>query len=315
MRRRTTNDTRGRLGRAPSLALRAALPLLLVALALVPATGQRPDRQGGNSPFGGGRPPAGGSPFGGQSPFGGGPPRRQPPGSPATAGPTAPAGPAGEFTFTRMMYSSPYSYGRSWGGAWATDYPEADDHFITGIREWAGTNLNVSARPERLEIMDERLFDYPLVYFVEPGFMELSDEDAARLREYVARGGFMFFDDFWGEAEWRNVQEQMKKVFPEYEAKELPLTHPIFHSYLDIEEVVQVPNIGNAMRGITSEKGGVTPYYMGIEDKDGRLVAFFARNSDLGDAWEWINDSRYPVRYGLAAYKVGINVVIYAMSH
>jgi hypothetical protein len=214
-----------------------------------------------------------------------------------------------------MMYSSPYSYGRSWGGAWATDYPEADDNFIVGIREWAGTNLNVSARPERLELMDERLFDYPLVYFVEPGFMELSDEEAARLREYVARGGFMFFDDFWGEAEWDNVTTQMKKVFPEYEAKELPLTHPIFHSYLDIEEVVQVPNIGNAMRGVSSEKGGVTPFYMGIENKDGRLVAFFARNSDLGDAWEWINDSRYPVRYGLAAYKVGINVVIYAMSH
>jgi hypothetical protein len=281
--------------------LRAALPLLLISLALVPATGQRPEGVGG------------GSPFGGQSPFGGAPPRRQPPDtSPPASGP---ASPSGEFTFTRMMYSSPYSYGRRWGGAWATDYPEADDHFITGIREWAGTNLNVSARPERVEIMDERLFDFPLIYFVEPGFMELSDEEAARLREYVARGGFMFFDDFWGEAEWQNVTEQMKKVFPEYEAKELPLTHPIFHSYLDIEEVVQVPNIGNAIRGITSEKGGVTPYYMGIENKEGRLVAFFARNSDLGDAWEWINDSRYPVRYGLAAYKVGINVVIYAMSH
>jgi hypothetical protein len=78
---------------------------------------------------------------------------------------------------------------------------------------------------------------------------------------------------------------------------------------------VQVPNIYNAQRGVTSEKGGVTPYYMGIEDRRGRLVAFFSRNSDLGDAWEWINDPRYPVKYGLAAYKVGINVVIYAMSH
>ena len=215
----------------------------------------------------------------------------------------------------RTIYHSPYSYGRRWGGAWATDFPEADNHLITGLREWAGTNLNISARPEQVEIMDERLFDYPLIYFVEPGFMELSDEEAARLREYVERGGFMFFDDFWGEAEWRNVCDQMKKVFPEYEPKELPLTHPIFHSYLDIEEVVQVPNIYNAQRGVTSEKGGIIPYYMGIEDKNGRLVAFFSRNSDLGDAWEWINDPRYPVKYGLAAYRVGINVVIYAMSH
>ncbi len=221
----------------------------------------------------------------------------------------------GEFTFTRMIYRSPYSYGRRWGGAWATDFPEADDHFSVGIREWAGTNLNVSGQPRQFEVMDEGLFDFPLVYIVEPGYMELSDEEAARLREYVARGGFMFFDDFWGEAEWQNVKEQMKKVFPDLEPKELPLTHPVFHSYLDIEEVVQVPNIYNAQRGVTSEKGGVTPFYMGIEDKQGRLVAFFARNSDLGDAWEWINDGRYPVKYGLAAYKVGINVVIYAMSH
>ncbi|HEY0171752.1 MAG TPA: DUF4159 domain-containing protein [Pyrinomonadaceae bacterium] len=310
MSRATKTDSRATRRRVLSLVLRAALPAMLVALALVPATGQRPEGFGGEPPFGG------------RSPFGA--PRRRPPG----ASPEAPARPSdssrpadpsrlgsGEFAFTRIIYRSPYSYGRRWGGAWATDFPEADDHFITGIREWAGTNLNVAPRPEQVEIMDERLFDYPLVYIVEPGYMELSDEEAARLREYAARGGFLFFDDFWGEPEWQNVREQMKKVFPEYEPKELPLTHPILHSYLDIGEVVQVPNIYNAQRGVTAEKGGTTPSYMGIEDKQGRLVAFFARNSDLGDAWEHINDSRYPVKYGLAAYKVGINVVIYAMSH
>ncbi len=306
MPRRTQAQKRGARGTTSKLVLRAALPLLLIVLALVPATGQRPEREGGLPPFGGGRP------SGRDSPFNPRPSRRFVPDVPEAE---STARPGGEFTFTRMMYSSPYSYGRRWGGAWATDYPEADNHFITGIREWAGTNLNVAGRPERVEIMDERLFEFPFVYFVEPGFMELSDEEAARLREYVARGGFMFFDDFWGDAEWENVREQMKKVFPEYEPKELALTHPVFHSYLDIGEIVQVPNIYNAQRGVTSEKGGVTPFYMGIEDKQGRLVAFFARNSDLGDAWEWINDSRYPVRYGLAAYRVGINVVIYAMSH
>lgn len=291
-------------------ARRAAFPLLLIALALLPVSGQRPE------PFRPQTPP--GSPFGGLPPFsgGGGGRRRAPePQEPRAMGRAGASESTGEFTFTRMIYRSPYSYGRRWGGAWATDFPEADDHFSVGIREWAGTNLNVSGQPRQFEIMDEGLFDFPLVYIVEPGYMELSDEEAARLREYVARGGFMFFDDFWGEAEWENVKEQMKKVFPDLEPKELPLTHPVFHSYLDIEEIVQVPNIYNAQRGVTSEKGGVTPYYMGIEDKQGRLVAFFARNSDLGDAWEWINDGRYPVRYGLAAYKVGINVVIYAMSH
>jgi hypothetical protein len=145
--------------------------------------------------------------------------------------------------------------------------------------------------------------------------MDLSNEQAARLREYIMRGGFIFLDDFWGEYEWQNVQEQFHKIVPEYPIKELSLSHPLFHAYLDVDEIVQVPNVYNAQRGITSEKGGVTPYYMGIENKNGRLVAFMARNSDLGDAWEWINEPSYPVKYGLPAYKVGINVVIYAMSH
>lgn len=238
--------------------------------------------------------------------------RRPPQIKPEATGPSF-----GEYTFVRMIYDSPYrGYGRGYGGGtWTTDYPEADNNFIVGLREWAGTNLKIAPRPETVEILDDRLFDYPLIYFVEPGFLELSDEQAARLREYILRGGFIFFDDFWGEYEWENVQTQFHKILPEYEIKDLPLSHPIFHSYLDVEEVVQVPNVYNAMRGETSEKGGIVPHYMGIENKNGRMVAFIARNCDLGDAWEWINDSRYPVKYGLPAYKVGINVVIYAMSH
>jgi hypothetical protein len=226
----------------------------------------------------------------------------------------------GEYTFVRVIYESPmrgygrrgYGYG---GGTWTTDYPEADNNFIVGLREWAGTNLKIAPRPEALEILDDRIFDYPILYVVEPGFMELSDEQALRLREYSARGGFIFFDDFWGDYEWENLVEQLHKIWPDYKPKDLPLNHPIFHSYLDVEEVVQVPNVYNAMRGVTSEKGGTVPHYMGVEDKNGRVICFIAYNCDLGDAWEWINDSRYPVKYGLPAYKVGINVVIYAMSH
>jgi len=226
----------------------------------------------------------------------------------------------GEYTFVRTIYDSPqrgygrrgYGYG---GGTWTTDYPEADNNFIVGLREWAGTNLKIAPRPEALEILDDRIFDYPILYVVEPGFMDLSTEQAARLHEYILRGGFIFLDDFWGEYEWENVREQFRKIDPEYEIKDLPLSHPIFHSYFDVEEVVQVPNVYNAQRGITSEKGGIVPHYAGIENKNGRIVAFITGNCDMGDAWEWINDPVYPAKYGLPAYKVGINVVIYAMSH
>jgi len=146
--------------------------------------------------------------------------------------------------------------------------------------------------------------------------MELSDQEAQRLREYVSRGGFLFLDDFWGDYEWDNVQFQLRKVFPGKAIVDLPLAHPVFHSYFDIDEVVQVPGIGSwVYRGVTHEKGGIVPHYMGIEGDEGRLVSFIARNCDLGDAWEWINDRQYPLKYGLAAYRVGINVLIYAMSH
>lgn len=220
----------------------------------------------------------------------------------------------GEFTFVRTIYHSPF---RGWRrGAWAVDFPEADYHFIMGVRDWSGTNLNISAEPEQLQILDERLFDYPLIYFVEPGFMELSDEEARRLREYVGRGGFLFLDDFWGEAEWHHVRAQMRRVFPKYEITDLPLDHAVFHCYFDIDEVVQVPGIGSWLYGgVTHEKGGTIPHYMGIQDHTGRLLAFIARNCDLGDAWEWIDEPRYPLQYGLAAYRVGINVIIYAMTH
>ena len=222
-------------------------------------------------------------------------------------------GPA-EFTFVRTIYASPFG-GRRWG-SWATDFPEADYHFIAGIRYWSATNLNISAKPEQIAILDERLFGYPLIYFVEPGYMMLSDEEAQRLREYVARGGFLFLDDFWGEYEWDNVRRQMQMIFPGRVIEDLPLNHPVFHSYFDIEEVVQVPGIGSWLgRGVTHEKGGIIPHYMGIQDEKDRLVTFIARNCDLGDAWEWIDDPRYPMKYGLAAYRVGINVIMYAMSH
>jgi len=271
---------------------RLILPALLLAALLIPIAGQRPFDDFGNFRQ-----------------------RRRPTSDAQQSGPSY-----GEYTFVRTIYDSPsrgygrrgYVYG---GGTWTTDFPEADNNFIVGLREWAGTNLKIAPRPEALEILDDRIFDYPILYIVEPGFMDLSTEQAARLREYIMRGGFVFLDDFWGEYEWQNVQEQFQKIIPEYEIKDLPLSHPIFHSYLDVEEVVQVPNVYNASRGVTSEKGGIVPHYMGVENKNGRLVAFIARNCDLGDAWEWINDPVYPVKYGLPAYKVGINVVIYAMSH
>ena len=222
----------------------------------------------------------------------------------------------GEFTFVRIVYDSPHSpYNYSFGGAWRVDFPAADENFMSGIREWVGTNLRLSGGPVQLRATDEQLFDYPFAYIVEPGHMELSDREAASLREYLLRGGFLFLDDFHGEVEWEHAREQVNKILPGYEIKDLPTTHSIFHSYFDLDGVIQVPGVAALVQGVTYEKGGVTPHYMGVEDRNGRLMIFLTRNCDLGDAWEWINDERYPMQYGVVAYKVAINVVIYAMTH
>jgi len=218
-----------------------------------------------------------------------------------------------EYTFTRLRYDS----SRGWrGGSWMTDWPKADEQFIYGLRGWVQSRLAISEEPTTVSCDDPELFSYPFIYVVEPGFMDLSTEDAAKLREYLLRGGFLMLDDFWGEYEWWNVQEQMRRVFPEYPIQELPLDHPLFHCYFDINEVVQVPMVNNWIYyGRTDEKGGIVPHYMGILDADGRLLVFIARNTDNGDAWEWIDEPRYPLKYGLAAYRLGMNMIIYAMSH
>ena len=222
----------------------------------------------------------------------------------------------GEYSFARIIYPSPHSQYNAWfGGAWRVDYPEADFNFMEGIHLWAGTNLYLASHPVQIRPTDPRIFDYPFVYIVEPGNLELTNEDVAALREYLLRGGFLMLDDFHGEREWAHAREQLKMIFPEYEPKDLPISHPIFHSFYDLDQVIQVPGVAALINGVTYEKGGVTPHYMGVEDKDHRLMIFITRNCDLGDAWEWINAPRYPARFGLVAYKIGINVVVYAMSH
>ena len=216
-----------------------------------------------------------------------------------------------EFTFARLRYDS---YG--WRGGWTTDYPKADEQFIIGLRNWCRSSLTISDDPTSVPIDGKEIFRYPFIYIVEPGFMELSQEDAAKLREYLLRGGFLMLDDFWGDYEWQNVREQMGKVFPDRPIRELSLDHPIFHCYFDINEVVQVPQFFRYLNyGITHEKGGYVPHYEAILDEDGRVMVFIARNADNGDAWEWIDDPRYPLKYGLAAYKLGMNLIVYAMTH
>lgn len=221
-----------------------------------------------------------------------------------------PDGPRPEFTFLRLMYS-----GRGWrGSSWAVDYPKADQQFLYGLQKLSDFTF-IAAENRALPINDPELFEYPFVYAVEVGHMELSSEEAATLREYLMRGGFLVVDDFHGPYEWQKFYLQIKKVFPELEPFDLPADHPVFHCYFDIDRLIQIPGLQYLYTGRTWEKGGFQARYMGIEDENGRLMVMINYNVDLGDAWEWAEQPAYPREYANLAFQLGINYIIYSMTH
>ncbi|MGD8331932.1 MAG: DUF4159 domain-containing protein, partial [Acidobacteriota bacterium] len=132
---------------------------------------------------------------------------------------------------------------------------------------------------------------------------------------YLAAGGFLFIDDFWGTYEWENWEWEIHKVLPGSEIVELPLDHPLFSTFYQIDEILQVPNVGNARYGITYEKDGYVPHVRAIFGDDGRLLVLINWNTDLGDAWEWAEDPFYPLMYSNYAYQMAVNAIVYAMSH
>lgn len=222
-----------------------------------------------------------------------------------------------EFVFARLLYGSGLAnFGfRGRGNTWSTDWPEADAHFMLGVDRLSNIRI-VLDDFVTVPIMDPDLFNYPLLYAVEVGYMELTQQEADRLREYMERGGFMIVDDFWGTREWASFNRQLQKIFPDREVEDVPLTHEIFHSFYDIDEVLQVPVYTSGCRGgPTWEQDGYTPYAFAIFDDDRRPMLMINHNTDLGDAWEWADLPCYPHEYSGYAYRLGLNFIVYSMTH
>jgi len=225
----------------------------------------------------------------------------------------APA-PAGNhaFYFTRGIYSSYSGWGRRGGGSWSVDYPKSDRQFNIVLRRL--TNIDSYLEPHAVALDDPALLRYPYVYILEVGRIALSPGEISNLRDFLLKGGFLFVDDFWGN-EWYPFEDAMRQVLPEYPIEPLPLDHEYFHAFYSVDEVLQVPNVSNARAGITSECGGCYPEVYGIFDDERRLMVVINWNTDLGDAWEWAERPDYPVKYSTYAFEVGVNAIIYAMSH
>ena len=216
------------------------------------------------------------------------------------------------FYFTRAIYSGS-GWGRG-GGSWRIDYPEADRNFLYGLSRL--TNVDAYERENPVALTDPELNRYPFLYALEVGRMALSEAEAEALRHYLLAGGFLVIDDFWGTREWRNFRGEMERILPGRRIQEIPPDHPVFHIFYEIDGLEQVPNVRSGMYGLpTYEQDGFTPYCRGIFDDQGRLMVLINWNTDLGDAWEWADNPYYPLEYSSFAFEMGVNFIIYAMTH
>ena len=224
------------------------------------------------------------------------------------------------FTFARIQYDS---WGRGWRGRgkWSVDYPESDLNMSFRLEQL--TSLKVDPEGIVLSLHEDKLFNYPFIYIIEPGELYFSDAEVKALRKYLLNGGFLMVDDFWGEAEWKNFERQFRRVFPTREIVELPIEHELFQCVFPLKQKPQVPNPRTAMqgasRGITWERWDAkTPHYRGVYDDEGRLMVVICHNTDLGDGWE--EESRAGEWYFKEfsepkAYPMGINIIFYSMTH
>jgi hypothetical protein len=227
------------------------------------------------------------------------------------------------FTFARVRYTRGRgNFYRRRGSGWGTDMPDSDLNLSYRLQQM--TSLRADPDGRVLDLTDPDLVNYPWIYLVEPGGMYLSEQEASALRKYLLNGGFLMFDDFWGDAAWLNVEREMKKVFPERGFSELPLDHPLYNAVFPIKSKGQVPNYGT---GEMSQYTGVTwedhdgdtqtVHHRVIADDKGRLMVFAAHNSDNGDGWEREGEYQYFFENfsEKIAYPLGINIVFYVMTH
>jgi len=227
-----------------------------------------------------------------------------------------------EWTRARLRYPGVFA---SWRGdlSWTTDYPRSDRHLLQGVRRLTRIDTRSVEQVVALDGSDD-VYNWPMMYAVEVGHWALPDDQAAQLREFLLRGGFLMVDDFHGDqpyhgvmSEWQVFAAGITKVFPDRPIEDLENSDPIFHTIYDLEKRFQVPGWGAARRGITYEAGetGKTPHWRAIFDDKRRVMVAICHNMDLGDAWEWSDDPRYPEKLASLAYRIAMNYFMYDLTH
>jgi len=221
-----------------------------------------------------------------------------------------------EWTRARLMYrDSPYGrFGFRGGGSWTIDYPRSDRHLLYGVKRLTRIDARAVEQPVALDNSDD-VYNWPTLYAVEVGHWDLNTEEAAQLRDFLLRGGFLMVDDFHGTFEWQVFVDGIKKVFPDREIVDLPKDEQIFHTLYDLDEKYQIPGAQYLRSGRTYEQDGYRAEWKGIYDDKGRVMVAICHNMDLGDAWEWSDEPEYPAEWANMAYRIAMDYFIYDFTH
>ena len=226
-----------------------------------------------------------------------------------------------EWAFARLMYPPGWNNGyagrdnpdwQAGGSLWTQDFPRADRHFSEAVQRLTRVHVRSAEQIVSLDDGDD-VYNWPWLYAVQVGEWGITDSEATKLRGYLLRGGFFMADDFHGTVEWQVFQESMKRVFPDRSIVDIPDSDPIFHTVYDLDERYQIVGAGHLGEG--HKLDGYVARWRGIYDDKGRVMVAISFNSDIGDSWEWADDARYPEKYSALGIRIGIDYVIYAMTH
>jgi Domain of unknown function (DUF4159) len=230
----------------------------------------------------------------------------------------------GAFMFCRIMFRNA-SNGD--GAGWSVDWPRADENLSFRLSELTRTSVSKRADGEWNHVVipltdTERLSHCPFIMMTEPGGTYFDDAEAAGLRTYLQKGGFLWADDFWGDYAFEHWIVELRKALPsgEYPLTDVPLDHPLFHVLYDVKAIPQIPSITfwYGTGGGTSERGrdSAEPHVRAVSDRDGRILVVMTHNTDFGDAFEREGESReYFERFAGAGYAFGIDTLLYSMTH
>lgn len=232
----------------------------------------------------------------------------------------------GRFNFCRGYYNS--NRREDGGQGWRTDYPGADNNFSVRLGElsFVRVKMKPDGQPDNvvLRLTDPLLYRCPFLYMEDVGTARFSDEEVEQLRSYLLKGGFLEVDDFWGTQAWQQWAEEIGRVLPphKYPIFDIPRDHPVMHTLYDVKDVEQVSNIRYWMQtgGSVSERERINDSprvnFRGIQDEQGRLMVVMAHNTDIPDTWEREGESKeYFDRFSPNGYAIGVNIMIYAMTH